>query len=385
MKFIGIPKTVKKKNEAFRSVIGAVLLFSLIVVCVVGAESVFTASRTTTSAPEDSLVSAAAADTSVEMAPLNIDSTVPNLNSRSNDTITAMTAAGTVTAVPTEDPAAVQPSDAALGATAPSASETAVTETKETGHYYVTAVLTIRSGAGTEFDKVGAYAAGDELDVIASTSNGWKKIADGKYVIDDFLSSTPPETELNQTFYATGEINVRSGPGTDYPITKTLAAGDPISVVSVTSTGWYRTAKGTYVKSDVCTSTPPATPTPAPTPKPTAAPKPTPTPKPTPVPTPAPGSLSLLGSFKITFYGPTGHSTKSGTTCTEGRTVAVDPSVIPLGTKIYIEGDPLGGDGYYIAEDTGSAVQGNIIDIFAENGESASLGNGQSYKVYIVN
>ena len=112
---------------------------------------------------------------------------------------------------------------------------------------------------------------------------------------------------------------------------------------------------------------------------------PEPTPTPTPVPTPAPGSLSLLGSFKITFYGPTGHSTKSGTTCTEGRTVAVDPSVIPLGTKIYIDGDPLGGDGYYIAEDTGSAVQGNIIDIFAENGESTSLGNGLSYKIYIVN
>jgi len=373
MKFIGIPKTVKKKNEAFRSVIGAFLLLSLIVVCVVGAESVLTGSRVMTSAPDIPVTSLTPTVVSTEMAPLNINSTVPDLDSRSDNSL--ILSDGT-TGVPTTDPSvtAVPVTTDTLAETAP-----AIKETAETAHYYVTAVLTIRSGAGTEFEKVGAYAAGDELDTIASTSNGWKKLADGQYVIDDFLSATPPETEMNATYYAIGEINVRSGPGTEYPITKTLAAGDPISVVAQTASGWYRTAKGTYVMSELCTSTPPATPTPTPTPK------PTPIPTPTPVPTPAPGSLSLIGSFKVTFYGPTGHSTKSGTTCTEGRTVAVDPSVIPLGTKIYIDGDPLGGDGYYIAEDTGSAVQGNIIDIFAENGESALLGNGLSYKIYIVN
>ena len=119
------------------------------------------------------------------------------------------------------------------------------------------------------------------------------------------------------------------------------------------------------------------------TPKPT--PTPTPTPKPTPMPTPAPGSLTSLGTFKITYYGPTGHNTYTGTACEQGKTVAVDPSVIPLGTKIYIEGSPLSGyDGYFTAEDTGSAVQGKIIDIYADDGESSSYGTG-SYTVYIVN
>ena len=383
MKFIGIPKTVKKKNEALRSIIGTLLLFSLIVVCVVGAESVFTGSRISTSAPDDTFSAVTTAAASTEMAPLNVDSTVPDLNARSDDSINLT--AGT-TAIPTVDPAAtaVTAVSDTLSATVPpetTAAAAAVTETAETGHYYVTAVLTIRTGPGTEFGKVGAYASGDELDAIAVTSNGWKKIADAQYVIDDFLSTTPPETELSGTYYAIGEINVRSGPGTGYDITKTLATGDAITVVAKTSTGWYRTAKGTYVNSSLCTSTPLATPTPKPTPTPT--PKPTPTP----IPTPAPGEKTLIGSFKITFYGPTGNNTHSSAPCIEGRTIAVDPSVIPLGTKIYIEGISMGpeGDGYFIAEDTGSAVKGNVVDIFANDGESGSYNTQNNINVYIVN
>ncbi len=49
--------------------------------------------------------------------------------------------------------------------------------------------------------------------------------------------------------------------------------------------------------------------------------------------------------------------TATGTTVRKG-TVAVDPSVIPLGTRMYIPGY-----GYGVAEDTGGAVIGNIIDL----------------------
>ena len=48
--------------------------------------------------------------------------------------------------------------------------------------------------------------------------------------------------------------------------------------------------------------------------------------------------------------------TASGTSCTPGKTIAVDPSIIPIGTTVYINGVP------YVAEDTG--VSGYRIDIY---------------------
>ena len=56
--------------------------------------------------------------------------------------------------------------------------------------------------------------------------------------------------------------------------------------------------------------------------------------------------------------------TASGTKARVGA-VAVDPKVIPLGTKLYIEyADGTGGYGYATAEDTGSAIKGYRVDLF---------------------
>lgn len=58
--------------------------------------------------------------------------------------------------------------------------------------------------------------------------------------------------------------------------------------------------------------------------------------------------------------------TASGTVATQGRTIAVDPNVIPYGTKVHIEGL-----GTYVAEDCGSGVQGKRIDVFFDSHEEA--------------
>lgn len=196
------------------------------------------------------------------------------------------------------------------------------------------------------------------------------------------------ESELYITVYATTTVNVRKGPGTDYAKVKNVFKGDAIDVVAVTSNGWYKTYNGNYVKKSLTSETKPKnTNTPSPKPKPkatnTTAPKPkatnTTAPKPKATATTAPKPSGESVKCKITFYGPQklkdgtySKSTASGTTCTEGRTVAADWSIFPKGTKIYIENDPLGGDGYYTVEDKGGAVKGYIIDIYAEDGESGN-------------
>lgn len=69
--------------------------------------------------------------------------------------------------------------------------------------------------------------------------------------------------------------------------------------------------------------------------------------------------------------------TASGTTPTAGRTISVDPDVIPLGTVVVID------DHEYVAEDTGSAVKGNIIDIYFASHEDACKYGVQNKTIYI--
>ncbi|WP_018131519.1 ubiquitin-like domain-containing protein [Effusibacillus pohliae] len=58
---------------------------------------------------------------------------------------------------------------------------------------------------------------------------------------------------------------------------------------------------------------------------------------------------------------------------------AVDPNVIPLGTKLYIEGY-----GYAIAADTGGAIQGNRIDLVFNSQEECMQFGRRQVVVYIV-
>lgn len=57
--------------------------------------------------------------------------------------------------------------------------------------------------------------------------------------------------------------------------------------------------------------------------------------------------------------------TASGTVPTTYRTIAVDPNVIPIGSYVMI------GNAVYIAEDTGSSIDGSDIDIFMSSHEQA--------------
>ena len=95
-------------------------------------------------------------------------------------------------------------------------------------------------------------------------------------------------------------------------------------------------------------------------------------------------ALESLGEYKITHYcscpvccgvwaenrpvdenGQEIVYTASGARAEAGRTIAVDPDVIPLGSAVIINGQE------YIAQDTGGAIQGQRIDIYCGSHEEA--------------
>ena len=98
---------------------------------------------------------------------------------------------------------------------------------------------------------------------------------------------------------------------------------------------------------------------PAPGAPPVPAPAATPPPPPAPTATAAPSSSSgaTLGTFVVTCYD--NHGTTASGAHTGSNTVAVDPSVIPLGSTIDIAGV-----GPRVAQDTGSAIKGRRLDIW---------------------
>jgi 3D (Asp-Asp-Asp) domain-containing protein len=80
------------------------------------------------------------------------------------------------------------------------------------------------------------------------------------------------------------------------------------------------------------------------------------------------------------YYGITASGTKA-----QPGTVAVDPKVIPLGTKLYIASTDGSPDyGFATALDTGGAIKGNRIDLFIEDGTKANNYGIRKVKVYIL-
>ena len=95
-----------------------------------------------------------------------------------------------------------------------------------------------------------------------------------------------------------------------------------------------------------------------------------------------------LGGFTLTAYcpcakccGKTDGITATGTTAAEGRTIAVDPRVIPYGSTVTIYFAD-GTSHTYIAEDCGGAIKENRIDVFFEDHQAAREFGVQTVYVY---
>ena len=93
-----------------------------------------------------------------------------------------------------------------------------------------------------------------------------------------------------------------------------------------------------------------------------------------------------LGEFTLTYYcnceiccGQWANgATATGTPVVEGKTIAVDPSVIPYGTQVIIGGH------VFTAEDCGSGIDGNRIDIYVNDHNYANQLGENTAEVYLV-
>lgn len=94
-----------------------------------------------------------------------------------------------------------------------------------------------------------------------------------------------------------------------------------------------------------------------------------------------------LGQFTVTAYcacesccgiwADENATTASGVSAIEGTTIAVDTSIIPFGTEVKIN------DHIYTAQDTGSAINGNRIDIYFEDHQEALEFGVQTIEVFV--
>ena len=81
---------------------------------------------------------------------------------------------------------------------------------------------------------------------------------------------------------------------------------------------------------------------------------------------------------EATAYTHTGNNTFSGVYPKAKHTIAVDPNVIPLGSKVKIDGH------IYKAEDTGGDIKGNKADIFMDTRKEAIAWGRREVTVEVV-
>ncbi|UYX51932.1 MULTISPECIES: cell wall-binding protein EntA [Bacillus] len=260
-----------------------------------------------------------------------------------------------------------------------------------------TDVLNVRENPTTESKVVGKLQNGHKLDVL-NTENGWSQIKlDGK---DAFVSA---EFTKNSYYVTANVLNVRAEANTNSEILGTLKKDDMIETTNQVQNEWLQfeyNGKTAYVHVPFLTGTAPViekqeTPTPAKAAAPAkvapAASKPAAKPAVKAAETNEPSSGREL-TVVATAY--TAHPSENGgtyggrvltamghdlTANPNMKMIAVDPKVIPLGSKVWVEGY-----GEAIAGDTGGAIKGNRIDILLGSDSAANKWGRKTVKVKIL-
>lgn len=162
------------------------------------------------------------------------------------------------------------------------------------------------------------------------------------------------ETFADSAAVATTNLNVRSGPSTKYKVVGSLSRNKSVTVLS-SSQGWSKVrlpnnkegwASSKYIKMDQSNNNSSNTNN------------------------SSNNASASQGKKKMTVVATayTGYSTTSTGQKPVWGTIAVDPRVIPYGTKVYIPQF----DQVFVANNCGGAIKGNKIDIFMNTKKECS-------------
>jgi uncharacterized protein YvpB len=114
--------------------------------------------------------------------------------------------------------------------------------------------LNVRSGPGTNYERIGSLPQGSSIQVIQRLDNGWYKItykSQTGYVSGHYVKTNDKLYRVDAT-----ALNVRKGPGLNYSKIGLLKNGSVLSVIHKESNGWYKVSyNGTsgYVSGDYVT------------------------------------------------------------------------------------------------------------------------------------
>ena len=207
---------------------------------------------------------------------------------------------------------------------------------------------------------------GTEVHRVGICDNGWSKVGfktkSGKkstgYILNSSLNETSQINKVNEEVTVTADCTVLDFPGRkDGQQVGELLENDVVQRTGDCNGDWsrisYEEIDGSKVTGYIPVQIGEA------------------------VPVSADAKLLPLGNFRITHYCPcsiccgpwSDGITSTGVTATTNHTIAVNPSQIPYGSKVVINGQ------VYVAEDCGGAIVDNCIDIYvASHQEGEDLG-----------
>ncbi len=202
----------------------------------------------------------------------------------------------------------------------------------------VTGSVNVRTGASTRYRAIDKLQRGESVKVLSSSGNWYKIQFDGNktgWSSKNYIKTTSSTTGTNAT--ATASVNVRTGASTKYRAIDKLQKGERVKILS-TSGSWYKIqfdgnktgwSHKDYISKSGSSSS-------------------------------SSSSSNVAKRLTVKAYAYTGGGTTATGTKARYGTLAVDPKVIPYGTKVYIKEL----DKVFTAEDCGGGIKGNKVDIY---------------------